>query len=363
MWNLPFAIICLQLLGIVQGKESRHPVESKHLEYAIHWKSFLPLPDLSDSDERRFQVTYMKDFKTICDAFSSSDDDWGWPLVDEFLLTTEIESRAVLMEWGDCPYDINRIKYLLQAFAPVNALMLYGREELEQHFRKNLKEFTSTAKESKVDIIFLPFGTGSELKSLVKTYSIVSIDLNEILRKEKRLAILLSLRGIILCLSRLITLIFLGAFLGGVYLASSTRYSMEIDLSGFAVYRVESNEVKDKSVDLLTQEQFDTFSEVEYLGSPQKKCQSTCSICLEDFVKGENIRVLPCDHIFHSKCVGTWLTKRSSQCPLCKEEFHKIFQREEDKKISKKKLRTIIQTFTSGVRRRATDSPSSILPR
>ncbi|KAI9894758.1 MAG: hypothetical protein M1814_002115 [Vezdaea aestivalis] len=43
-----------------------------------------------------------------------------------------------------------------------------------------------------------------------------------------------------------------------------------------------------------------------------------CSICTEDFVKGEDIRVLPCDHKYHPACVDPWLLNVSGTCPLCR---------------------------------------------
>lgn len=32
-----------------------------------------------------------------------------------------------------------------------------------------------------------------------------------------------------------------------------------------------------------------------------------CSICLKNFIKGEIIRLLKCDHIFHDQCILPWL--------------------------------------------------------
>ncbi|KAK2742497.1 hypothetical protein FQN57_005388 [Myotisia sp. PD_48] len=47
--------------------------------------------------------------------------------------------------------------------------------------------------------------------------------------------------------------------------------------------------------------------------------QSTCPICLEDYVPGECIvRELPCRHIFHPGCIDTFLLQNSSLCPVCK---------------------------------------------
>lgn len=47
---------------------------------------------------------------------------------------------------------------------------------------------------------------------------------------------------------------------------------------------------------------------------------TNCQICLEDFREGDELRTLPCFHLFHAKCVDEWL-KINSVCPTCR---HKI---------------------------------------
>ena len=41
-----------------------------------------------------------------------------------------------------------------------------------------------------------------------------------------------------------------------------------------------------------------------------------CSVCVEDFEKGQDVRVLPCKHRFHPDCIDPWLLNVSGTCPL-----------------------------------------------
>ncbi|XP_073141748.1 receptor homology region, transmembrane domain- and RING domain-containing protein 2-like [Henckelia pumila] len=53
----------------------------------------------------------------------------------------------------------------------------------------------------------------------------------------------------------------------------------------------------------------------------EDNCTSkACTICLEDYVVGEKLRILPCCHKFHANCVDTWLTSRRTFCPICKRD-------------------------------------------
>lgn len=44
----------------------------------------------------------------------------------------------------------------------------------------------------------------------------------------------------------------------------------------------------------------------------------TCCICLDDFEVGEKLRILPCDHGYHAKCIDPWLVKTKRICPQCR---------------------------------------------
>ncbi|KAI8806035.1 hypothetical protein BJ742DRAFT_818177, partial [Cladochytrium replicatum] len=65
----------------------------------------------------------------------------------------------------------------------------------------------------------------------------------------------------------------------------------------------------------------DTVSSISSSVDESKIGNATCAICIEPFVEGEELRELPCTHLFHIKCVDTWLTSRSALCPLCRTDM------------------------------------------
>lgn len=48
------------------------------------------------------------------------------------------------------------------------------------------------------------------------------------------------------------------------------------------------------------------------------------AICLETLRDDDPIRLLSCDHIFHSSCLAKWFLKRHETCPLCKASFMRL---------------------------------------
>ena len=57
----------------------------------------------------------------------------------------------------------------------------------------------------------------------------------------------------------------------------------------------------------------ETKIKADKLNEENKKCV----ICIEDFKDNDNVIFLPCFHVFHPKCITSWLRKKDD-CPLCK---------------------------------------------
>eukprot|EP00826_Nyctotherus_ovalis_P021791 TRINITY_DN170_c0_g2_i1.p1 TRINITY_DN170_c0_g2~~TRINITY_DN170_c0_g2_i1.p1 ORF type:complete len:185 (-),score=35.38 TRINITY_DN170_c0_g2_i1:154-708(-) len=65
--------------------------------------------------------------------------------------------------------------------------------------------------------------------------------------------------------------------------------------------------------------------------------EKECSICIEEYVKGEEIAELPCDkrHYFHASCVMNWIKEaKKVSCPICRKdmatELAKVQERDKD---------------------------------
>ena len=48
-----------------------------------------------------------------------------------------------------------------------------------------------------------------------------------------------------------------------------------------------------------------------------------CSICLGEYEDGEKLVQLPCGHIYHEDCVGSWTTNHT-RCPLCNLDLESV---------------------------------------
>jgi len=51
--------------------------------------------------------------------------------------------------------------------------------------------------------------------------------------------------------------------------------------------------------------------------------QASCVVCMCDFESRQLLRVLPCSHEFHAKCVDKWL-KTNRTCPVCRQDASEL---------------------------------------
>ena len=58
------------------------------------------------------------------------------------------------------------------------------------------------------------------------------------------------------------------------------------------------------------------FPKREYAGNDKER-DTNCCICSEDFKSGQEVRELPCQHLFHPSCIDEWMN-HSLVCPLCR---------------------------------------------
>mmetsp|Transcript_15340 Transcript_15340/g.23883 ORF Transcript_15340/g.23883 Transcript_15340/m.23883 type:complete len:140 (+) Transcript_15340:524-943(+) len=60
------------------------------------------------------------------------------------------------------------------------------------------------------------------------------------------------------------------------------------------------------------------------------KEEGHCPVCQEEWKEGDQQRVLPCEHRFHTSCVDRWLKDHKAQCPLCKKDVREDWVDEEE---------------------------------
>ncbi len=78
----------------------------------------------------------------------------------------------------------------------------------------------------------------------------------------------------------------------------------------------------DKKAAATTDEQQQEGAAAAGTNNRDESNELTCSICLDEFVVGDQLVALPCKHRFHKECIARWLTT-NGVCPVCKAEVNK----------------------------------------
>ncbi|XP_014680007.1 PREDICTED: RING finger protein 44-like [Priapulus caudatus] len=67
----------------------------------------------------------------------------------------------------------------------------------------------------------------------------------------------------------------------------------------------------------LTKVDIEQLPSYRFNASSHQSDQTSCVVCMCDFEQRQLLRVLPCHHEFHAKCVDKWL-KTNRTCPICR---------------------------------------------
>ncbi len=251
------------------------------------------------------------------------------------------EDIAILLSEGpECPMEQvvnNIIKWYQAENSKVKYLILHTDDSLP---KRKVNMFKTSNMDEIPLVIF--YTTDRNAKEYLKSFEgLTSNDSLMIYFKKKAFtdqtateqatALVLDFMtsSMITIVSLLVTLKILEKLLGGSF-AIEISWRTGVDIMYL------SNEVTPPDPkQLFTKEQVLELPETKYDPdiTDEELCiavNSTCSICLDDFEKGEQLCVLPCGHLHHTECIMPWLTTRNANCPLCKESFWK----EVDKKDS-----------------------------
>lgn len=83
----------------------------------------------------------------------------------------------------------------------------------------------------------------------------------------------------------------------------------DITPEDYELLMVLETSVKKKTVNIDKIESLETITVNETI-------KGTCAICMDDYIVGDVLRKLPCEHLFHKDCIDHWLKNNSTKCPL-----------------------------------------------
>lgn len=73
----------------------------------------------------------------------------------------------------------------------------------------------------------------------------------------------------------------------------------------------------------LTKADIEQLPSYRFNPSNHQSEQTLCVVCMCDFESRQLLRVLPCNHEFHAKCVDKWL-KANRTCPICRADASEV---------------------------------------
>lgn len=52
--------------------------------------------------------------------------------------------------------------------------------------------------------------------------------------------------------------------------------------------------------------------------------QEACCICVMEFAGTEQVKITPCNHLFHNDCLFQWIDTKINEpdCPFCRTKFN-----------------------------------------
>ena len=112
---------------------------------------------------------------------------------------------------------------------------------------------------------------------------------------------------------------------GSITMTNEQGVVMTINVTGNNLLRTELPTSSPVKINLDTEQYDAMIKDIVFNGKSE---DSSCAICQEDFKNKEELKITPCDHIFHPKCISTWLEKECTRptCPSCRHDCREVTQ-------------------------------------